>query len=133
MSRTSVSTTEVSEPAPAEAEQSRIQAWFSRRSAWSRRGLAVLAGALATLGHAPFQIVPAFIVAIVVLVWLLDAAHIRPRPIVSAFGVGWWFGLGHFATGLYWIASAFLVDSQAYGFIYGVPAVAAMAGGLALF
>lgn len=133
MSRTSVSTTEVSEPAPAEAEQSRIQAWFSRRSAWSRRGLAVLAGALATLGHAPFQIVPAFIIAIVVLVWLLDAAHVRPRPIVSAFGAGWWFGLGHFATGLYWIASAFLVDSQAYGFIYGVPAVAAMAGGLALF
>lgn len=103
------------------------------RTHWQRRGLAVLAGASATLGHAPFQIVPAFIAAVVVLVWLLDIAATEAKPVRAGFGAGWWFGLGHFATGLYWVSSAFLVDSVAWGPLWGVPAVLALAGGMALF
>ncbi len=102
-------------------------------SRWQRRGLAFLAGILATLGHAPFQIAPAFIVAIVVMVWLLDAVQASKTRLGSAFTIGWWFGFGHFASGLYWISSAFLVDSASWGPVWGVPAVGALAGGLALF
>lgn len=100
---------------------------------WRRRGVTFAAGALATLGHAPFQLTPLYVLAIVLLVWLLDEASSRPRPIRAAFGAGFWFGLGHFTTGLYWISSAFLVDSEAWGPIWGVPATLALAGGMALF
>ena len=58
---------------------SRIHAWLGARSAWQRRGVAFLAGAAATLGHAPFQLVPVYVAAIVVLVWLLDGAAAKAR------------------------------------------------------
>lgn len=115
------------------AEHSRIHIWFAALKPWPRRGVALLAGALATLGHAPFQLVLVYAAAIVALVWLLDAAATRERRISAAFGVGWWFGLGHFTTGLYWISSAFLVDSASFGPLWGIPATLALAGGLAIF
>ena len=117
----------------AEPKQSRLHAWFDARSTWQRRGLAFGAGALATLGHAPFQLTLAFLAAVAVLVWLLDAAWRGERRFARAFGAGWWFGLGHFATGLYWISAAFQVDSDAWGPLWGVPATLGLAAGLALF
>lgn len=117
----------------ASAPRSRIQAWFGARTPWQRRGLATIAGALATLGHAPFQMTAAFVVGIVVLVWLLDVAATKQQRLRSAFSVGWFFGLGHFSTGLYWVAAAFNVDSDAWGPVWGVPATLLLAAGLALF
>ena len=118
---------------PAEPIPSRIHAWLSARSVWQRRGLAALAGLVATLGHAPFQLTLLFVAAIVLLVWLLDGAADRPRPIRSAFGLGWWFGMGHMASGLYWVSSAFNVDSDAWGPIWGVPMTGLLAVILSLF
>lgn len=115
------------------AQHSRIQAWFAARTPWQRRGIALLAGASATLGHAPFQLTPIYIAALVVLVWLLDAVSTTKSRFGSAFTQGWWFALGHFITGLYWIASAFLVDADTWGVGAGVAAVIALAGSLALF
>ncbi|QGZ96953.1 apolipoprotein N-acyltransferase [Terricaulis silvestris] len=115
------------------AQHSRIQNWFAVRTPWQRRGIALVAGAAATLGHAPFQLTPIYIAALVVLVWLLDAASTSKSRFGSAFTQGWWFALGHFATGLYWIASAFLVDADTWGIGAGVAAVIALAGSLALF
>jgi len=112
---------------------SRVHQWFSARTLWQRRALAVGAGVAATLAHAPFQLTPLYAVALVVLVWLLDAAYRRAHPIRAAFGIGAWFGLGHFCSGVYWISSAFLVDSAAWGPLWGVPAVLGLAGVLALF
>ncbi|HJS79161.1 MAG TPA: hypothetical protein VJ748_00945, partial [Vitreimonas sp.] len=109
--------------------QSRIHAWLSARTPWQRRGLALAAGALATLGHAPFQLTLAFIIAIVALVWLLDVASTKPKRLWSAFLTGWFFGVGHFTTGLYWVSSAFLVESDAWGPLWGVPATFALAAG----
>jgi apolipoprotein N-acyltransferase len=113
--------------------RSRVQTWFAARSPWQRRGIAVLAGAAATLGHAPFQLTAVYVAAIVVLVWLLDVSSTKERRLRSAFSIGWFFGLGHFATGLYWVSSAFNVDSDTWGPIWGVPATIALAAGLALF
>ena len=45
---------------------------------------------------------------------------------------GWWFGLGHFATGLYWIAHALLVDAAKFGWLIP-PVVLGLAALLALF
>src|SRR5262245_29105316 len=97
-----------------------------------RRVIALLAGGLATLGHAPFQIVPAYALALVLVVWLIDAAAARGKKFWSSFAIGWWFALGHFSTGLYWISSAFAVD-PAFGLPLGIISVLALAAGLALF
>jgi apolipoprotein N-acyltransferase len=122
----------LSNPQP-EPQQSRIQAWFGKRTPWQRRGVAFLAGALATLGHAPFYLVLFFVAAIVLLIWLLDAAARREKKISAAFWTGWWFALGHFATGLYWIVSAFLVDADTFGIGLGIASLIALAGFLAIF
>lgn len=116
------------DPAP-----SRIHTWLAARGPWQRRGLAALAGAVATLGHAPFQLTLLYVAAIVLLVWLLDGAATRDRKIWRGFALGWWFGLGHLTTGLYWVSSAFMVDSDAWGPLWGIPATLALAGGLAFF
>lgn len=117
----------------AQAVSSRIQTWFSARSPWQRRAIAVIAGAAATLGHAPFQFAPIFIAAIVVLVWLLDVSATQPKRLWSGFATGWFFALGHMTTGLYWVSSAFNVESDVWGPLWGIPATLALAGGMALF
>lgn len=116
-----------------EATRSRVHLWLAARTPWQRRGIAFLAGALATLGHAPFQMTLLYAVAIVIFVWLLDGAHARPKRFAAAAATGFFFGLGHMCTGLYWVSSAFMVDSVAWGPLWGVPAVMALAGGMALF
>ncbi len=115
------------------ASASGIQVWFAGRTPWQRRGTALAAGAIATLGHAPFQLSLVHAAAIVVLIWLLDASARRPRRITSAFSDGWWFGFGHLGTSLHWVSAAFLVDSSTWGPLWGVPAAVALAGGLAIF
>tara|TARA_E500000331_G_scaffold350655_1_gene395912 strand:+ start:79 stop:1614 length:1536 start_codon:yes stop_codon:yes gene_type:complete len=50
----------------------------------------------------------------------------------GAFMMGWFFGLGHFITGFYWISYAFLVDAPTYGWLAPI-AVFILAAGLALF
>jgi apolipoprotein N-acyltransferase len=118
----------------ANLERGGVHDWIAGRGAWTRRALALLCGALATVAHAPFQFTLVYALSIVGLVWLLDAASAAPqRRIGRAFALGWCFGFGHVATGMYWLSAAFLVDSDAWGPIWGVPAVFAMAAGLALF
>ena len=119
--------------AQAEAQRSRVHAWLDARGAWPRRGIAFVAGALATLAHAPFQIVPAYVVAITVLVLLLDVSANKPKRLWSGAVTGFFFGFGHFTTGFYWISSAFLVDAETWGLLPGVAAVFGLAFGLALF
>ena len=90
---------------------------------WRRYALACALGIVATLALPPFGIVPVLLPAFVGLVWLLDGS---PR-ISSAFWVGWWFGLGHFAAGLYWIANALLIDAAQFWWlvpfaVLGLPA-----------
>jgi apolipoprotein N-acyltransferase len=118
---------------PDDAAQSRLHAWLSRRTPWQRRGLGLAAGALSTLAHAPFQLTLLFAVAISVLVWLLDVAAKKPKRLWSAFLTGWFFGLGHFVTSLYWVSSAFMVDTESWGPLWGVPSTFALAAVAALY
>lgn len=97
---------------------------------WRDRGLALLAGLAAALAHPPFGVLPGLL-GYALLLWLLDAIE-GPRPLRSAFLRGWLAGLGYFGLGTWWIGEAFMVDAANQGWMAPF-AVAAMAGGLALF
>jgi len=109
--------------------------------AWLSGGCAMLLGALAVLGHAPFHIWPAFAVSICGLVLLLDGASQNKKRLRSAFWRGWAWGFGYFLAGMFWVGNAFLVDAEkfaalmpfavtalpaAMGVYWGLAAVAAM-------
>lgn len=95
---------------------------------WRRHALAALLGALAALAMPPFHVVPLLLVALVGLVWLLDGVR---RPLRGGFAAGWWFALGFFSLGQYWIANALLIDAASFGWmvpfaIFGLSAVLAL-------
>lgn len=92
--------------------------------------LALAAGLAAALAHPPFGLLPGLL-GYPLLLWLVDTAD-EVRPLRSAFWRGWLAGMAYFAIGTWWIAEAFLVDIVAHGWMAPF-AVAAMAGGVALF
>ena len=53
------------------------------------------------------------------------------RGVPAAAMAGWWFGLGYFVPGLYWIGYAFLVDASTFAWlmpfaVLGLPAYLAL-------
>jgi apolipoprotein N-acyltransferase len=119
--------------ADAEPRLSRIETWFASLAKWRAAALSVAAGAVAALGYAPLHAFPAYVIGLVALVWLLDAARNQPRRARSFFWRGWLWGLGHFLAGMYWIAAPFMVDPDSYGLLWAVPCTLVFAGGLAVF
>src|SRR3954468_18581043 len=65
--------------------------------------LCFLAGLVSALGFAPLHLWPLTLLAFAALLWLLEQAP----SLRSALARGWWFGVGQFALGLNWIATAF--------------------------
>jgi apolipoprotein N-acyltransferase len=93
---------------------------------WRRWTLAFLLGVLAAGAFAPLHLVFLLIPAMTGLVWLVFSKH----SVRAALGVGWWFGLGHFSTGLYWISNALLVQAERFGWmapfaVFGLAAILA--------
>jgi apolipoprotein N-acyltransferase len=68
-----------------------------------RLALALLSGLVSALGFAPLGLWPLTILAFAALLWLIESAP----SLRSALARGWWFGVGQFALGLNWIATAF--------------------------
>jgi apolipoprotein N-acyltransferase len=99
---------------------------------WKRAGLAFVAGALSVLAMAPFSAWPVLFLTFPVVVWLIDGAGAgRLRGVPAAALAGFWFGLGYFVLGLYWIGYAFLVDASTFAWllpfaILGLPAYLAL-------
>jgi apolipoprotein N-acyltransferase len=99
---------------------------------WKRAVIALIAGALSALAMAPFNAWPVLFLTFPVMVWLIDGAGAgRWRGIPAAAMAGWWFGLGYFVPGLYWIGYAFLVDASTFAWllpfaILGLPAYLAL-------
>ena len=99
---------------------------------WKRAAIALLAGALSSLAMAPFNAWPILFVTLPVAVWQIDGAGAgRWRGVPAAALTGWWFGLGYFVPGLYWIGYAFLVDADTFAWllpfaILGLPAYLAL-------
>ena len=88
-------------------------------------GLAVLAGGVAALGHAPFGLWPVALIGFAALAFAVSRADSPART-------GWAGGLGYFAVSLHWIVQPFLVDIERHGWMAPF-ALILMAGGLALF
>lgn len=107
---------------------SRLAAGLGALSPWRGRLAALLLGCVATLAMPPLDVVPALLVTLPPLFWLVDRAP-RSR---AAFWLGGFFGLGHFGTGLYWIVYAYLVPPAQFAAL-GVPSVIGLAALLAIF
>src|SRR6185436_189473 len=99
---------------------------------WRRALIAFAAGAVSDLAMAPFNAWPVLFLTLPVLVWLIDGAGGgRLRGVPAAAMAGFWFGLGYFVPGLYWIGYAFLVDASTFAWllpfaVLGLPAYLAL-------
>jgi apolipoprotein N-acyltransferase len=99
---------------------------------WRRAAVAVAAGILAAAALPPLHALPALLLSLPVLVWLIDGAQTFRR----AFADGWWYGFGHFVAGLYWIGFSLLVDAAQFAWLLPfatlcIPAALAVYVGLA--
>ena len=93
-----------------------------------RLALSAALGAASSFSFAPYFIWPLMIVAVCGLVWLLDAGSGGRH----AAACGWFFGLGHFSLGLYWISISFEFQANMPAWL-GWAAVGALAGYLSLY
>ncbi len=103
---------------------------------WRRWALAACLGVAATGALPPLHLIPLVFVAFTGLVWLIEAAGDAPRPVRAGFLDGWWFGVGHFLTGLYWLAHALLIDAAQFGWMvpfatFGLSSLLAVFTGVA--
>jgi len=106
-----------------ETPLSRIAQRLATARGWRRHALAVLLGALLAAAMPPVDLSPLIFVAFTGLIWLDGGS---PGAWAS-LRLGYSFGLGFFAAGLYWIAAALFVDIAAYWWALpfaalGVPA-----------
>ncbi len=83
---------------------------LAQQRGWRAWLIAFVCGLLAAASLPPLSVVPAVFVAATVLVWQIDGAS-GWRP---ALALGWWFGLGHFLAGTYWISNALLVEADRF-------------------
>jgi apolipoprotein N-acyltransferase len=95
---------------------------------WKRALIALIAGASSALAMEPFNAWPVLFVTFPVAVFLIDGAGAgRAQGLPAAALTGFWFGLGYFVPGLYWIGNAFLVEADTFGWllpfaVLGLPA-----------
>lgn len=99
---------------------------------WRRMLIGFFAGAASSLALPPQNIWPVPFFTFPILVWLIDGAAGRLGGTLAAALIGWSFGFGYFASGLYWIGHAFLVDADVFAWLLPF-AVVGMPAGLALF
>lgn len=104
---------------------------------WRRAMIAAVAGAVGALGLAPLGWWPVLVVPLAIAVWLLDgiAAPHWPARLWHAFCDGWFWGLGYFVAGLWWLGAAFLVEADKFAWamplgVLGLPSVLAIFTGL---
>jgi apolipoprotein N-acyltransferase len=102
---------------------------------WPSRGLSFILGALGTLAFAPVFLFPALLLSLSCIWFLLDQNIENKASISKLFFLGWWFGLGHFTAGLYWITYALSVDLDSFWWLipfalFGIPSILALFTGL---
>ncbi len=90
--------------------------------------VALVGGALAALGHAPFHLWFVALPGFVAIVWSVS----RAATPAAGFRNGWLAATMYFGVSLHWIVEPFLVDAATHGWM-APGALILMAGGLALF
>jgi len=76
--------------------------------------IAFLSGAILTLAFAPIRFFLAVPIAFSIFYLLLEKEGQKQR---ENFWLGFWFGYGHFLTGIYWIAASLLIDAKQFGWL----------------
>jgi apolipoprotein N-acyltransferase len=99
---------------------------------WRRRLALAGLGIVAALALPPIHAIPVLLLSIPGLVWIWDGSSSRR----SAFAAGWWWGVGFYSVGFYWIAHALLIDPLKFGWLIpfatlGLGGVTACFSGLA--
>ena len=94
----------------------------------ARWAISSVLGMLSSLSFAPYYLWPIMLVAICGLVWLLDSSIGQK----DAAGCGWFFGLAHLASGLYWVSISFQFQANMPTWL-GWFAVGGLAAYLALY
>ncbi|MCG8508279.1 MAG: apolipoprotein N-acyltransferase [Rhodospirillales bacterium] len=109
----------------------RLIGWRARLGGlggWRGRGTLVLLGALAAAAMPPVHLVFLLVPSFVGWLWIIE----RKTTWRGAFSAGWWYGLGFFGAGLYWVSGAFLVEPEKHAWM--IPfAITLLSGGFALF
>jgi apolipoprotein N-acyltransferase len=75
--------------------------------------IAVILGALATLGFAPFNITVLIVFSFSIIYVFLSEDITKKQ----SFLIGIWFGLAHFSTSLYWFSFALATDIYKFGWL----------------
>jgi apolipoprotein N-acyltransferase len=97
---------------------------LDRLSTWQLRGAAFAIGALAAAALPPVHAVPLLAVSLGGLVLMID----RTAGWRQALALGWCFGLGHFAAGIYWVANALIAVSSNFGWLLPFAILGAVGG-----
>ena len=99
-----------------------------RTQGWIGRSVGMVLGALAVLGQAPFHFWPVALLSLGVLFARLQgAATIAERPGRHGFSTAFWWAMGYFAAGTFWVGSAFIERGPEF-----IPIMPFMVGGLAV-
>ncbi|WP_235079936.1 apolipoprotein N-acyltransferase [Asticcacaulis sp. AC402] len=83
------------------------------------------------IAQPPFGILPGLL-GYALLLWALERDLGTKNPNRTAFFMGWLAGFAYFFVGCFWVAEAFLVDAETYGWM-AIPAAALLPAGMALF
>lgn len=86
---------------------------ISRLPAWQVAIMAMLSGAIAAFGQAPYDLPLLLLAGMTVAVWLFNHT---PTARAAAL-IGWAFGTGYFIHALQWIVSPFMVDAARHGWM----------------
>lgn len=99
---------------------------------WRRVAMALALGAAAGFAMPPWHILPLMPIGLIGLVWLLDSRLATTIRRWRIFGDGFFWALGHFSVGCYWIIEAFFVPPATFA-AFGPPMVIGLAALLSLF
>ncbi|WP_417476609.1 apolipoprotein N-acyltransferase [Maricaulis sp.] len=106
----------------------RLRTRIAAASGWRLALILLTGGALSALAMAPVFAWPILIPTLAVLLWTVDGARRRPKPLRAAFVRGFLFGFGYFLAGMFWLAYAFINRGPEYIPLIpiAVPALAAL-------
>ncbi|RKQ69495.1 apolipoprotein N-acyltransferase [Litorimonas taeanensis] len=93
---------------------------------WAGRGIGFLLGGLCVLGQAPLHFWPLSLIGLAFLFLRLEKTSSSIAPRRAGFHSAFWFALGYFGVGVFWVGEAFIARGAAF-----IPVMPPMILGLA--
>ncbi len=107
-----------------------------RSEGWSGRLIGFALGGLCVLGQAPLHLWSISLIGLAFLFMRLQWASTSTQPMRAGFGSAFWFALGYFGLGVFWVGSAFIERGPEFipimpPMVLGLAAILALFWGLA--